>query len=204
MTISKLHIFRYTPGEFPLPTETQSADFYRIASETLTNAGYNHYEISSYCKSGYECSHNLAYWLNKPFYGFGLGSTSYVDGVRFSRPKRLKDYTNYVLKLENGEVENSNDLIVEAKDMAMDVVMLSLRTARGLDMCKFERSYGKELVSALYEAFRPYIESGHVIVMNEDRKRLGIEEVGFLRLSDPDGFLLSNELISIAFGVISP
>ncbi|WOL01331.1 hypothetical protein Cni_G10047 [Canna indica] len=207
----------YSPGEFPLPTEIQSASFYRIASQMLSDAGYNHYEISSYCKDGYECKHNFTYWLNKPFYGFGLGSASYTNGVRFSRPRRLKEYIEWVQKLEVGAVQHE-DISIDIKDMATDVVMLSLRTARGLDLRSFARSFGKRMVHSLCQALRPYVKTGHVLVMDGDRNlfsynefelKMGEEEemgdgVAFIRLSDPDGFLLSNELISIAFGVISP
>lgn len=213
------HPCRYQPGEFPLPTEIQSADFYRIASETLAGAGYHHYEISSYCKPGYECKHNLTYWQNKPFYGFGLGSASYIGGVRFSRPRRLKEYAEYVSKLEEQVIDDSSSSSREARDIAMDVVMLSLRTARGLDVNGFARSFGESLAAELCKAFRPYVKSAHVIAMDDGRRRMSAEEfesrlddgdeteknmVAFIRLSDPDGFLLSNELISIAFGVISP
>eukprot|EP00262_Sarcandra_glabra_P022314 TRINITY_DN9850_c0_g1_i1.p1 TRINITY_DN9850_c0_g1~~TRINITY_DN9850_c0_g1_i1.p1 ORF type:complete len:478 (-),score=74.44 TRINITY_DN9850_c0_g1_i1:297-1730(-) len=209
----------YTPGEFPLPSETQSAKFYRMASEMLSNAGYNHYEISSYCNDGYECNHNLSYWQNKSFYGFGLGSASYINGIRFSRPKKLKDYTTYVQRLKDGQVDDDDhDNQIDAKDMAMDVVMLSLRMARGLDVQYFGRAFGKALLLSLYKAFKPYVESGHVVALDEKRKPLGAHEFGlllsneceieravaFIRLSDPNGFLLSNELISIAFGIISP
>ncbi|KAI4975566.1 hypothetical protein ZWY2020_049173, partial [Hordeum vulgare] len=72
----------YTPGVFPLPNEIDSANFYKIASKQLSEAGYQHYEISSYCKPGYECKHNVTYWQNRPFYAFGLGSVSYINGVR--------------------------------------------------------------------------------------------------------------------------
>ncbi|EHA8586409.1 oxygen-independent coproporphyrinogen-III oxidase-like protein sll1917 [Cocos nucifera] len=207
----------YTPGEFPLPTETQSANFYKMASETLTKAGYSHYEISSYCKSGYECKHNLTYWQNRSFYGFGLGSTSYINGVRFSRPRRLKEYIDWVQKVSDGMVGH-DATSVGSKDMAMDVVMLSLRTARGLDLSSFGRSFGDCLALSLCKALRPFVESGHVVAIDGDRKSLSFQDfeqqlnddyeigskVAFIRLSDPDGFLLSNELISIAFGVISP
>ncbi|KAL0441978.1 UNVERIFIED_CONTAM: Heme chaperone HemW [Sesamum radiatum] len=129
----------YSPGEFPLPSENQSAEFYRVASRMLRDADYDHYEISSYCKSGYRCKHNSIYWKNKPFYAFGLGSASYVDGVRFSRPRRLKEYMDYVQNLENGLTNCSEDDIFDAKDLAMDVVMLSLRTADGLDLKSFKK-----------------------------------------------------------------
>lgn len=183
----------------------------------LSQAGYDHYEISSYCLDGYECKHNISYWLNRSFYGFGLGSASYINGTRFSRPRRLKEYTEWVQKLEDGAVhheESSADL----KDLAMDVVMLSLRTARGLDLRSFARSFGTRLMHSLCQSLKQYVESGHVVAIDDERNILSYHEfklkmnandemsdgVAFIRLSDPDGFLLSNELIAIAFGIISP
>lgn len=207
-------LYRYTPGEFPLPSENQSADFYKMASTMLRNAGYEHYEISSYCKSGYRCKHNSTYWKNKSFYGFGLGSASHVGGVRFSRPRRLKDYTSYVQDLENGAVDVQSSGIVESKDLAMDVVMLSLRTSDGLDLKCFREAFGDSILASMFEVYRPYLESRLVICLDEQRRDVAPDEVvrsslfdeklAYLRLSDPDGFLLSNELIALAFGVISP
>ncbi|XP_066360071.1 uncharacterized protein [Miscanthus floridulus] len=207
----------YSPGVFPLPSDTESANFYKIASKRLSEAGYNHYEISSYCKPGYECKHNLTYWQNRPFYAFGLGSASYINGVRYSRPRRTKEYAEWVQKLEDGtwsHESRSSDM----KDMALDVVMLSLRTAWGLDLQNFSKSFGKSLALSLCNTFKPFVESGLVIAMDMDRRALPHidfeldlqneddfgSRVAFIRLSDPDGFLLSNELISLAFGIISP
>ncbi|XP_068665332.1 uncharacterized protein [Aristolochia californica] len=200
----------YKPGEYPLPSENQSALFYRTASQILADAGYNHYEISSYSKKGSECMHNLIYWQNRPFYGFGLGSASYIGGVRFSRPKKLKEYMGYVDRLEEELNSNQTNNDVDAKDLAMDVLMLSLRMARGLDVKEFGGAFGNNLVFSLFETFRPFVESGHVLALDENRRPLTAYEFGlldklaYIRLSDPDGFLLSNELISMAFGVISP
>ncbi|RZC85720.1 hypothetical protein C5167_026390 [Papaver somniferum] len=208
----------YKPGEFPLPDDTLSAEFYKMASKTLCNTGYNHYEISSYCKKGYECQHNLTYWKNGYYYAFGLGSASHLDGVRFSRPRKMKEYTSYVQNLEDGALIQHENGQKDAKDLEMDVVMLSLRTSKGLDLTSFRECFGSGLVLSLCKTFRPYIESGHVLLLDDKRRVLVEEEfwsvlsneskieeeVAFIRLSDPDGFLLSNELISIAFGCISP
>lgn len=208
----------YTPGEFPLPSETQSADFYRMASQMLSDAGYSHYEISSYCKDGFECKHNFTYWKNKPFYGFGLGSASYVNGVRFSRPRKMREYMDYVHNLENGAVDCYGNNHLDAKDLAMDILMLSLRTARGLDLRSFTDVFGGSLFYSLCKVYKPYIESGHVVCLDEERRAMTADEfnnlfthedeissrLAYIRLSDPDGFLLSNELISLAFGVIAP
>ncbi|KAM7480121.1 hypothetical protein LguiA_028334 [Lonicera macranthoides] len=208
----------YKPGEFPLPSENQSAKFYKMASRMLAEGGYNHYEISSYSKSGYECKHNLTYWKNNSFYGFGLGSASYVSGVRYSRPKKLKEYAGYVQDLENGVVNFCEESLFDAKDTASDVLMLSLRTARGLDLKSFGEAFGGSLLVSLCELYKPYMDSGHVVYLDERRRNITADEfnlgvydkhkmeevVAFIRLSDPDGFLLSNELISLAFGLISP
>lgn len=206
----------YTPGIYPLPSDTESANFYKIASKRLSEAGYNHYEISSYCKPGFECKHNITYWQNRPFYAFGLGSASYINGVRYSRPRRMKEYAEWLQKLEDGtwcHESKSSDM----KDMAMDVVMLSLRTAWGLDLQSFSKSFGKSLTLSLCNIFEPFVESGLVIAMDMERQALPHiafeldlknhgdfgSRVAFIRLSDPDGFLLSNELISLAFRTIS-
>lgn len=184
----------------------------------LAEAGYNHYEISSYSKSGFECRHNLTYWKNDSFYGFGLGSASFTNGVRFSRPRSLKEYMGYVQNLEDGVVESCEDDRVNGNETAMDVVMLSLRTARGLDLKSFKKAFGGSLVFSLCKVFKPYVASGHVNFMDEHRRditedefnsllsdeQMVEEKLAFVRLSDPDGFLLSNELISLAFGAIAP
>lgn len=125
-----MNLFRYTPGQSPLPSETQSAEFYKTASSMLRGAGYEHYEVSSYSKDGFKCKH-------KPFYAFGLGSGSYVGGLRFSRPKKLKEYTNYVADLENGAANWCGDGSVDLKDVATDVIMLSFRTSKGLNLKEF-------------------------------------------------------------------
>lgn len=81
------------------------------------------------------------------FYAFGLGSASYVKGLRFSRPRRMNEYMDYVKKLEEGMKDSCGDDHVEADDLAMDVVMLSLRTARGLDLRSFRESFGDSFFS---------------------------------------------------------
>ncbi|KAE8668053.1 putative nucleic acid binding protein [Hibiscus syriacus] len=116
----------YTPGEFPLPSDVQSACFYRTASRMLSDARYNHFEINSYSRDGFKCKHNFTYWENKPFYGFGLGSASYVSGMRFSLPKRMRGYIDFVQSLENG-----TDTDGDVRDLASDVVMLSLEPRKG-------------------------------------------------------------------------
>ncbi|GLJ37866.1 hypothetical protein SUGI_0770370 [Cryptomeria japonica] len=243
----------YKPGQSPLPSEDDSAKFYRLASRSLQEAGYGHYEISNYAKEGFQCRHNLVYWKNLPYYGFGLGATSYVGGLRLSRPRKMKDYALFV---DKGYVGRGNESeVFDSKDLAMDTIMLSLRLAQGLDIRTFGKVFGLPLCLSLCRVLKPFVASGHLIVLNDDRQSLcaevfdlfcndlrqeeiipskfvqqnlenkyaevldrdgldvlyGVEErsvsdvrnqIAYIRLSDPEGFLLSNELISTAFAAL--
>ena len=53
-----------------------------------------HYEISNYAQPGHQCRHNRVYWENRPYYGFGMGAASYVEGKRFTRPRKLRSITS--------------------------------------------------------------------------------------------------------------
>ncbi|GKD72841.1 oxygen-independent coproporphyrinogen-III oxidase-like protein sll1917 [Tanacetum coccineum] len=141
----------------------------------------------------------------------------YINRTRYSRPKKLKDYTNHVQDLEAGLVDwRQDDDEVDEPEMAMDIVMLSLRTLKGLDLKSFIKDFGTEVSVELCKVYGPYMKSRHVLFLDDQRREI-IEdvfgslvlddekletEIGFIRLSDPDGFLLSNELTSLAFGVI--
>ncbi|GFZ11954.1 radical SAM superfamily protein [Actinidia rufa] len=140
--------------------------------------------ILSYCKSSFECKHNLTYWESKPFYGFGLGSASYLNGLRFSRPWKMKEYMDYMQNLEDGVVEHHKDYFPDAKDMATDAVMLlSFRTAKGLDFKAFKETFGSSLVHSLCKAYGPYVDSGHVICLDQQRKTITADQF-FSLLSD--------------------
>jgi coproporphyrinogen III oxidase-like Fe-S oxidoreductase len=77
--------------------------------------------------------------------------------------------------------------------------MLALRTADGLDLNYLEENYGPIAVEKILIAVKPYIENGLVI---KDDREMSIAPHTFssvVRLSDPDGFLLSNDIISSVF-----
>ncbi|MGA7933118.1 MAG: radical SAM family heme chaperone HemW, partial [Kovacikia sp.] len=97
---------QFKPGMTPLPSDETTAEMYRMAQRTLTAAGYDHYEISNYAKPGYQCQHNRVYWENRPFYGFGMGATSYLGGDRVSRPRKTREYYEWVEEKTSAEVSS--------------------------------------------------------------------------------------------------
>ena len=110
---------------------------YKLIEEILEDNGYIHYEVSNYARKGYESKHNLVYWNNEEYYGFGLSSTSYVDNMRRINTKNLNKYIGCdYLDEENYEDENVR---IENE------IMLGLRKIEGIDLDKFRLKYNTQL-----------------------------------------------------------
>eukprot|EP00887_Chlorella_sp_A99_P000273 scaffold13.g273.t1 len=236
----------YTPGQAPLPEEDAAARMYGTASTSLRGAGYEHYEVSNYARPGHRCKHNMVYWEGGSYYGFGLGAASYLEGRRFSRPKRLGDYRTWVAQLGAGAAAAraaqvpGTDLPAEsANDWLLDTVMLRLRLADGLDLDWLAgwHPQGQEAAAIVLSALERHIEAG---LVQRDRTGSsagpagagapteaarpagaspegagrpaaagergggggGVHALGRVRLADPDGFIVSNEIISDVFAAL--
>ncbi len=175
---------RYEPGESPLPTDELAAQMYRSASEIVRAAGYNHYEISNYAKDGHQCAHNLTYWRNEAYYGFGMGATSYIQGQRFSRPRNRADYAQWL----ETYIENEGCIecpTTSVSDHLFETLMLGLRRAQGVNLHTLSQQFDLALVEQLSSCLKPYQAQGWVV----------LKEDGTLHLSDPEGFLFSNRVL---------
>lgn len=75
-----------------LPDQDLAADMYLNIVKKLTQNGFEHYEISNFCKKGYESEHNCIYWANQEYYGFGLAAHGYENGVRYSNVQNFEKY----------------------------------------------------------------------------------------------------------------
>lgn len=180
----------YKPGAAPLPTDEMTAQMYRLAQQTLTAAGYEHYEISNYGRSGYQCRHNRVYWENRSYYGFGMAAASYVNGQRFVRPRKRQEYFEWVEALEKngGAIECT---VVSREEMLLDTLMLGLRLADGLSVDRMRSRFGSVLLAKVLEALQPYLKTGWVEITHTPEQRI--------KLTDPQGFLFSNVVLSTLF-----
>ena len=114
-------------GELILPDEDTVVEMYDSAVAVLKNLGFDRYEVSNF---GVKCKHNLAYWTQKDYYGFGVASHSYVKGVRYSNTESLEKYLSGESVLDRYTVG-----IGEARE---EFVMLRLRLAEGFLIKDFE------------------------------------------------------------------
>ena len=93
-------------GRLPAPDPDLAADMYLLALERLGRAGYHHYEISNWCTPGFQCLHNLAYWLNLSYLGVGPGAHSCLHGHRFWDVASPRAYIQKVKEWEASQWES--------------------------------------------------------------------------------------------------
>ncbi len=84
------------PASFDFPDDDRLASFAAEADDRLTEAGYRHYEISSWARPGRECRHNVGYWNGSEYRGVGLGAHSLTGGERYWNTRFLSDYARAI------------------------------------------------------------------------------------------------------------
>lgn len=185
-----------------LPSEGASADMFREASMLLAGADFEHYEVSSYARPGHRSRHNGGYWRNAPFVAFGNGAASYVGALRFSRPRQLGAYEAWVDEYERGgrNAQQQAGEPVGPRDWLLETVMVGLRRAEGLDLDALAVAFGRDAAAACARALAPAEARGLVVRRQAPRAGGGlVEDLGSVQLSAPEGFLLSNDLLSDVF-----
>ncbi|HEY9640484.1 MAG TPA: radical SAM family heme chaperone HemW [Coleofasciculaceae cyanobacterium] len=182
----------YQPGVQPLPTDEMTAEMYRTAYQMLTSAGYQHYEISNYAQPGYQCRHNRVYWENRSYYGFGMGAASYTERQRFTRPRKRQDYYRWVQDYQAaaGAIECA---VTEDAERLLDTLMLGLRLAEGLSLEKLKQDFGERSLQQILSCLEPFRRQGWVEFVEDTALNRQF------RLTDPDGFLFSNVILSQLF-----
>ncbi len=117
--------------------EDLDAKMYETICKTLENEGYEHYEVSNFAKPGLASKHNLTYWDNEEYYGFGLGASGYAFRVRYTNTRSLTKYItgNYVMEKE----------MLGEKEMMDYEIILGLRKTKGINLKHFYEKFNVNL-----------------------------------------------------------
>ena len=111
---------------------------YNTIRKKLKDNGYIHYEISNFSKDGYQAIHNTNYWMNKKYYGFGLGASGYIDNYRYTNTKSINKYLidnyQYEKEIQDKKIELENEIICK------------FRTNIGINKTDFINKYGFDLI----------------------------------------------------------
>lgn len=127
----------YLNGE--LPDGDAVAEMYAAGVAALEKLGFARYEVSNFCKRGMESRHNLNYWRRGEYIGFGVSASSFIGNVRFTNTFDLDEYFKCILS-DNFAVIDSGE--VDEKGREEEYIMLSLRTARGIDLAEYKSLSG--------------------------------------------------------------
>lgn len=117
--------------------EEEDANLYDTICKILRKKGYIHYEVSNFALKNYESKHNMRYWENKEYYGFGLSASGYLDKIRYTNTLSLTKYLKYDYA---GEKE-----LLTKQDVMDNHLMLGFRLTNGFNIKEFEELYHVKL-----------------------------------------------------------
>ncbi len=154
-------------GHTPAPDDDLAADMYELASERLEATGYGQYEISNWARPGQESRHNIQYWLNAPYLGFGPGAHGFAGGVRYSVVLSPRRYVNLLLHavdeswtfpLSPAAAESTQ--VGRAQEISETLIMGLRLIGRGIDRRAFEARFGEDLLILHGDVIRRFVELG--------------------------------------------
>ena len=131
---------------------------YEDVAAVLKEYGYHQYEISNYARDGYECRHNVGYWIRRDYLGFGIGAASLIDNVRFQNEKSLGAYLAH--PLESREEEQT----LTVQDRMEETMFLGLRLTRGVSCVDFAEQYGRTVEEVYGEVIARNVADGLLTV----------------------------------------
>ena len=111
--------------------EDHDAEFFHLADELLTAAGFDHYETSNYAKPGHHSSHNQGYWRGEDYLGLGPSAVSTLDGTRW---KNVPDTARYVAQIQSLGHALTESETLDAEASRLERIALGLRTRDGIPL----------------------------------------------------------------------
>jgi len=176
---------RVENGEDPLPDEDRVADMQDAGIDLLENRGYHRYEISNFAQRSFECKHNLNYWHNGEYLGFGVAAHAVVREKQWTRYANVNTLEEYYRLLARKKRPLAETIRLAPRDEMFECVMLGLRLVRGVDRAAFTARFGFDVVDAYPYAMEQLrmrgwiVETEQSIALNRKGLDLQNEALGF-------------------------
>ncbi|MGL5383949.1 MAG: radical SAM family heme chaperone HemW [Culicoidibacterales bacterium] len=151
-------------GQLLETSDEVEAEMYAAISEALLGNGYEQYELSNFARPGFSSRHNLTYWQNLPYYGFGLGAHGYLDQVRYANTKAITHYVKTLSENKRPLVESHR---LTREEQIEETIFLGLRTRIGVNKADFEQRFGVTLASVYGEVIAEHVKKGWIIETTE-------------------------------------
>ena len=169
-------------ARWSLAPDDDAAEMYLQAMDRLEAVGYHQYEISNVARPGRESRHNLKYWTDGEWLGFGPGAHSTVDGVRSRNVSVTQEYISAVKR--GGQLESERRPL-DAQERLEDALFTGLRLSSGIDLELVKSRYGADVWHLHAAELQPFVNDG-----------LLLYDGGHLRLTRA-GMLLAHEVMSV-------
>jgi oxygen-independent coproporphyrinogen-3 oxidase len=164
---------RRRSGEVQPVDEDLERSMYETTIETLGTVGLEMYEISNYARPGHESRHNLAYWANDAYFGFGVGAARYIRGVR---SVNTRDLQSYLRRVESGADPTGPSEELSAEARARETAILMLRRIKtGIDRDDFRTRTGIDVDALLGPTIERLKAEGS---LDDDGRRLRLSRDG--------------------------
>ena len=152
MPHTKIYLRHFSPI-----SEDEDYAMYHYICRVLKKKGFNHYEVSNFALKGHESKHNLTYWNNDYYYGFGLSASGYYDGIRYTNTYNFKKYLN-------GEYDGERNILTK-KDIMDNEIMLGMRKLKGINILDFKNKFGIDIEDAY--PIKPLLKNKDLIKKGE-------------------------------------
>lgn len=172
-------------SKWSLAPDDDAAEMYLGAMSRLDDAGYGQYEISNVSRPGLESRHNLKYWTDGEWLGFGCGAHTTRRGVREKNVAATEDYISAV---RTGRPVGTERRVLSVQERFEEAVFTGLRLSHGLRVDAVRSRYGVDVWEQYGEELRPFVD-----------QQLLIYDGGALRLTR-EGMLLANEVMTVFIG----
>ncbi|MGI6073132.1 MAG: radical SAM family heme chaperone HemW [Fermentimonas sp.] len=153
-------------GKINPANEDLSNDMFALLIEQMTNAGFIHYEISSFAKKGFISRHNSSYWTGLQYLGFGPSAHSFNGEAR---SWNISSVTDYIKSINSGKLCYDSEHLSE-NEKYNEYILTGLRTAWGIDLIKLKQHFGDDYLSYCLENAKPYIESNKISIEQNTMK----------------------------------
>jgi oxygen-independent coproporphyrinogen-3 oxidase len=167
---------------WPQPPDEAVAEMYEAAMVVLDAAGYEQYEISNVCTPGRRSRHNLKYWMDGNWWGFGPGAHSTWEGARWRNVSSTDDYIQRISAAAPVAVDRR---ALSPEERLGDALFTGLRLNDGIDLNILSARYGIDVWQRFSTRLEPFCDAG-ILLKQEDRLRL-----------TRSGMLLANEVMSV-------
>ena len=142
--------------------ETQSASQYLELIDSLSEAGFEHYETSNFAKPGRYSKHNTNYWKGVSYLGIGPSAQSFNGETRQWNVANNAKYIDGILK---GNIPAEQEILTTA-NRVNEYIMTSLRTKWGMHLNEIESRFGSDYKVQVEGGLQPFIEKNQIILEN--------------------------------------